>query len=149
MLGTCAELREVELSDTPLATAFDTKTFETLVRHHAGHVRKVERISIGPRKHVELDDDALEAAAQALEPVHESSKDSIRRRSPARVHLDGSTRTTWSSSCILKVTVNSQKLRIELLLERLWHICGGEEGRQVVTTSVCSTLDVARKLDEI
>ena len=75
VLGTCAELREVELSDTPLATAFDTKTFETLVRHHAGHVRRLNGSPLDA-KHVELDDDALEAAAEALEPVHESSKDS-------------------------------------------------------------------------
>ena len=146
VLGTCAELREVELSDTPLATAFDTKTFETLVRHHAGHIRRLNGSPLDA-KHVELDDDALEAAAQALEPVHESSKDSDWETVPG---TRGNRRVNSNNVVVVMHSESDSELtKTEdrtfagaplAILRRAKKV--GE-----VTTSVCSTLDVARKLD--
>ena len=146
VLGTCAELREVELSDTPLATAFDTKTFETLVRHHAGHVRRLNGSPLDA-KHVELDDDALEAAAQALEPVHESSKDSDWETVPG---TRGNRRV--NSNNVVVVMHSESDSELTKTEDRTFAgapLAIFRRAKKVgeVTTSVCSTLDVARKLD--
>ena len=146
VLGTCAELREVDLADTPLATAFDMKTFETLLRHHAGHVRRLNGAPLDA-KHVELDDDALEAAAQALEPVHHSDKED----SWETVTSSGKQRRVNSNNVVVVMHSESDS---ELTKTEDRTFAGAplailRRAKKVgeVTTSVCSTLDVARKLD--
>jgi len=98
-------------------------------------------------KHVELDDDALEAAAQALEPVHHSDKED----SWETVTSSGKQRRVNSNNVVVVMHSESDS---ELTKTEDRTFAGAplailRRAKKVgeVTTSVCSTLDVARKLD--
>ena len=122
------------------------KTFETLVRHHAGHIRRLNGSPLDA-KHVELDDDALEAAAEALQPVHHSDKED----SWETVTSSGKQRRVNSNNVVVVMHSESDS---ELTKTEDRTFAGAplailRRANKVgeVTTSVCSTLDVARKLD--
>jgi len=149
VLSTCPTLREADLSNTPLARAFDAKTFELLVRHHAPSLERLNG-SFVKGDAVALDDDAIEAASLAL-----ASRDVVPQKEDHTWEtIPGQFSHKKVKNASNVVVVMHSESDSELTKTRDHTFAGAplailRRARKAgeVATSVCSTLDVARKLD--
>ena len=149
VLSTCAAVQEADLSNTPLAQAFDARTFELLVRHHAPSLERLNG-SLVTGDAVALDDDAIEAASLAL-----ASRDVVpKKEDPTWETIPGQFSHKKVKNAANVVVVMHSESDSELTKTRDHTFAGAplailRRARKAgeVATSVCSTLDVARKLD--
>ena len=67
VLGTCALLYRLELAGNPVAACFEASTYRRLVCHHIPSLKVLDGKHLPIEERVELDDDELLAAAEALD----------------------------------------------------------------------------------